>query len=286
MNRILHLSFIFFVNLLSWAGAQTSQAYQFSLTTNGNPTFWYTSCISFWMNTSGSQGLNNTMVERDLISSLNAWDSIECSALSLSYKGQTNSNFIGYDTSEGAENQNILTFVSSPQAWLYDPNALALTTVTMCVNDTPECAVGTIIDADIEINEQGYPFTTSDAPRVRMDLANTLTHEIGHLLGLDHSNDAEATMYFQQDLGETNKRNLANDDRLALCTLFPTDDERACNMDAYSFGIQPETTQATDSSTTSSSEGCEQAKSYHLIFNLLILLLITIMFRARLRSST
>lgn len=107
--------------------------------------------------------------------------------------------------------------------WEFDRTVIAMTTVT-----SSNCS-GEIIDADIELNAAGFRFTAVDGPRcagqlqegcVEMDLENTLVHEIGHLIGLDHSSDPEATMYRSASAGETIKRTLAADDRNALCAVY------------------------------------------------------------------
>jgi hypothetical protein len=107
-------------------------------------------------------------------------------------------------------------------AWLHPAGALALTTVTFVRSD------GRILDADIEINDGGFEFTTCDPNDcvVVHDVANMLTHELGHVVGLDHppSNQMgarEATMFASAPAGEIQKRDLAEDDINGLCTLYP-----------------------------------------------------------------
>jgi hypothetical protein len=132
----------------------------------------------------------------------------------------------------------------------YDSSALAVTT------DTADKKTGQILDADVEVNLVDYqwadlvedPNLTSD-----MDLQNALTHELGHLIGLDHtcfdplssatgvrpddnngvpvpdcataSADVQATTMFPSaQPGDTQKRTLAPDDVNAVCTIYPADD--------------------------------------------------------------
>ena len=48
-----------------------------------------------------------------------------------------------------------------------------------------------------------------------------MTHEVGHYLGLDHSQIQEATMYRSARLGETKKRSLEQDDIDGVCSIYP-----------------------------------------------------------------
>jgi hypothetical protein len=228
--RLIPLMFIMLISM-----SIEGQAYVISKTSLGDLSYWHTRCIPLWLSSTESANIDQTQVETELLNALEAWDQLNCTSLSFTYQGTVDSQFVGYDNTLGASNYNLVTFVSSRTDWLYDPAALALTTVTMCINETPECSAGTIVDADIEINESYHDFTTSADRPIKMDLANTLTHEVGHLIGLDHSPIFEATMYFQQPLGETIKRDLAEDDQMAVCSIFPLSDDRQCSLDPYQF---------------------------------------------------
>jgi hypothetical protein len=79
-----------------------------------------------------------------------------------------------------------------PNDTCYSTAATAITSV-LFVEDGHKGA-GTILDADIEMNDVNFIFTNlpempSNVPVGRdvADLANTLTHELGHVLGLDHT---------------------------------------------------------------------------------------------------
>jgi hypothetical protein len=108
--------------------------------------------------------------------------------------------------------------------WSYGDGVIALTTTSY--NST----TGEMIDADIELNAATFYFTARDGPAcqppdftdcVATDLQNTVTHEIGHVLGLAHSKDPMATMFAQAPLGDTEKRTLGEDDTTAICAMYP-----------------------------------------------------------------
>ena len=56
----------------------------------------------------------------------------------------------------------------------------------------------TIFEADIDINVS-FPFGTASTS---YDTQSVMTHEVGHLLGLDHSSNSAANMYYSFNPGE------------------------------------------------------------------------------------
>jgi hypothetical protein len=138
----------------------------------------------------------------------------------------------------------------------YSTGAAGLTTATY-VDDERSMRDGAIIDADIELNGVNFAITVGGEPGNPRNavLQNTLTHELGHLLGLEHpclaggdpprvdgdgnnvppcvlSTDpaiTEATMFNFQDPGETKKASLSDDDVAAVCRIYPqADDPGSC----------------------------------------------------------
>ncbi len=96
---------------------------------------------------------------------------------------------------------------------------------------------GTIVDADIGLNGalhqdgQRFLFTTVGAPAcvegaestacVATDVQNTLTHELGHALGLDHVGIFGSTMEPTAPVGETRKRILDFGTLGGFCQIYP-----------------------------------------------------------------
>lgn len=146
----------------------------------------------------------------------------------------------------------------------YSPSATAIATVCF-INNKDRSDDGTILDVDIEVNAVDYAIATgcetqckSNGAGTVADLQNTLTHELGHLLGLDHTcwdrlpstaptddqgnrvpqcepksalprSVIEATMYNFQNEGEVTKRTLEADDLDGACTNYPAaDDPKLC----------------------------------------------------------
>jgi MYXO-CTERM domain-containing protein len=140
--------------------------------------------------------------------------------------------------------------IQKTNCWEHDASSgpggtIALTTVTFDNN------TGEILDADMELHgwngsasaPDGFYFTCAGpgAPIcslafgqqgcVAMDIGNTVTHEAGHMLGLDHPCAlgappsacpvGGATMEPTAGLGDTDKRTLKPDDVLGVCTMYP-----------------------------------------------------------------
>ena len=115
--------------------------------------------------------------------------------------------------------------------WDHSFGTIALTTTQF------EAKSGVIVGAVIEVNDtggvgsQGFVVTTADGPScpgapdghcVARDIQDTVTHEAGHLIGLDHTpNQPGNVMYNDAAYGETSKRCLAEDDVAGLCTIYP-----------------------------------------------------------------
>lgn len=80
---------------------------------------------------------------------------------------------------------------------------------------------GRIIDADVLFNGKNFGFTTSGEAG-KFDIQDVAAHELGHLLGLDHSGVCGATMFPYVDPAVILHRSLALDDQRGMRDLYPT----------------------------------------------------------------
>lgn len=202
------------------AAVGPAQAYVRTRTQAGVAIAWPRRCIPYHVNNRGSDNVILSKVETAVRKSFAAWEQVGCSDLELSYQGQTNVELVGY--SPNATNANMVVF--QEDEWPHQSKIIALTTVTFCSapSGAPCDAAGKVLDADIEMNGVDFIFTASPLPgMVQYDIQNTVTHEAGHFIGLDHTTVPDATMFATAPAGERAKQSLEQDDEDGLCEIYP-----------------------------------------------------------------
>ena len=136
-----------------------------------------------------------------------AWETLEDSAITFSYGGTTETRAAALDYT------NVISFQDDSFDFSSGVVAVTLTFFFRNVEDPP------IVDADILFNPN--QIFSSDGARGTFDLQSIATHEVGHLLGLDHTAIVSATMNPTAGLGVTFFRVLQSDDRIACSVLYP-----------------------------------------------------------------
>jgi len=182
---------------------------------------WPDLCHVIYAHHEGSADVEDGSDIDAIRASIETWTAVECSAFTMIWGGLTNMEWIGYSSYGG--NANIVIF--HEDGWPYEQRPVAFTSVTYNPNS------GIIFDADIELNAEDYEFTAGgpDKNPGDIDIQNTITHEAGHIVGLDHSAVGEATMFESSIFGEKLKRDLAHDDIAGICELYPIEDgPQAC----------------------------------------------------------
>lgn len=104
---------------------------------------------------------------------------------------------------------------------MHRPGTVAVTLVTY------EGATGQIVDADTELNAQGFRFSESGEAGAA-DLPTILLHELGHAQGLAHSGDRDAVMWFNAGVSAP-QRAVSSDDALGVCAAYPPGPSSACD---------------------------------------------------------
>jgi hypothetical protein len=195
-----------------------AQVNAFTVISNrGKLAVWRNGLVTYALHSSVPEAFRSAMN-----ASFQSWEDVNGLSLSISSNGIT-----GVAAADGDNQNTVMWTTSGWSALSFRPpsNALAVTLLSFDSSD------GAIIDADIYFNAQTFSWGTNGSP-VLMDVQNIATHEVGHLLGLDHSSESfiendpellDATMYYASVSGETERRDLASDDILGIQKLYSAD---------------------------------------------------------------
>jgi hypothetical protein len=140
------------------------------------------------------------------------WEDLPTSTIRFSFEGSSNAR-----NRNAGDRVNLVTL---------DPTE-SLGTGVLAATFLTSDASGNLLDVDI-VFSRDVAFDTSQTPDAgRYDLESVATHEVGHLVGLEHSGLARATMVPFSDRGEIHPRTPADDDRIGASLLYPEEEFRA-----------------------------------------------------------
>jgi hypothetical protein len=144
------------------------------------------------------------------------WQDVPSAALEFRFDGRVKDEPIGWRASGG--NRNVVKWID--HGWPGPPDEPSHTLITF------DCKTGLILDADILLNAQAFRFSAAGDDEKVMDVQNVVTHEVGHLIGLAHSPDEDATMFRTTVRGEKKKRDLTAEDEHFAALAYPTGADR------------------------------------------------------------
>ncbi|MDX2091150.1 MAG: hypothetical protein SFX73_25040 [Kofleriaceae bacterium] len=224
----------------------------------GNYLYWESGCVFVRVDAAGTKQLPGDTEFEVVNAAIETWNAAAqgCSYLEIVLEDPK-------EMEVGNDRVNLIKFrdatwcrpaTTKDPARCYADSAAGITTAVY-VDDAESDRDGAIVDADIEIN--GKNFAIADmgmslgTASCKADLLNTLTHELGHLLGLEHpcltagdpgrldnlgrpvplcsqTNDpaiTEATMFNYQECEETKKATLEAEDIAGLCGIYPKSED-------------------------------------------------------------
>lgn len=184
---------------------QSALAWEGRVDSNGMQLRWEQHTIPFKLNPDGDHGLSEAAINTLVTAATHAWTDPVYGSLSFKHDGRTDQRGASH-----TDESNIIYFEND---WSHDPSLLAVTYLW----STPD---GAIVGFDMALNARDHDWSIDGSPKTN-DLLNTLSHEFGHAVGIDHSLTEElATMYASSPPGETLKRDLHQDDIDAVIHLY------------------------------------------------------------------
>ena len=220
----------------------------------GHYLYWESGCIFVTYDSAGTKEIAGDGEFAIIDASIATWnsDTASCSYIKVMKQDQK-------PMEVGRDNTNVIKFrddmwcrpaIGDDPMRCYASAAAGITTATY-VDDGASSRDGAIVDADIEINGVNFAIGSGGmslgTASCLAELQNTMTHELGHLHGLEHTCLApgdppriddkgapvptctsttdpkilDATMYNFQTCGETKKETLEVDDVNGVCTIYP-----------------------------------------------------------------
>lgn len=162
---------------------------------------------------------------------MQSWNDVlgACASITLVEGAPATSTEVGYDPQATNEDLVALRNASCTPArptdcWDHGEELLGLTTTTFTR------LTGELVDADIEVNGASHHLTTAVGPLcpsgsagsgcTDTDVQAVVTHELGHLLGLDHTRSVGSLMW-PTYLGLT-QRTVDPGSADGVCTIYPS----------------------------------------------------------------
>jgi MYXO-CTERM domain-containing protein len=198
--------------------------------TTDKPLFWKSSCVGVSMQKTPGLTIPDSSLNDTLNAAMAAWNNIQCPAggpLSIKLERQPDVPCTDAFFNKTGKNVNGVLFRSVEWPYPGNQNTLGFTTVTFSVQD------GEILDADIEINATPSGQLTVGDSQVRNDLQSILTHELGHFIGMAHTNSKGATMVPFYVPHTVSLRDLEADDIAGACEAYPSDRNAECSLTPY-----------------------------------------------------
>jgi len=212
------------VAVLCLVASGQASAYTWYLVGDGDgpPLRWFRTSVGYHLGTVAPEELDPGDVGPIVEEAFGAWlDLPGCAIPEVTYAGTSEATGRTVPRTLAEEPDNLIVFVRTTEAWLDAGHARTWIAITSIAHDP---RTGEIVDADIEVNDGVYRFSAGERPPDAswIDFASTMTHELGHFFGMDHSLDTGATMFrtYAQNDDPIGGRSLAQDDVDGICALY------------------------------------------------------------------
>lgn len=185
--------------------------------------------FTFLLNEAGSADLGVDATELTFVASMEQWSNVGCSTWSFAYSGRT---------SLGIEDDGINVVAWEDVLWEWGENVLGMSITRFESDDDTVFPIG----ADILYNGADFDWTTEpgDGALGLMNAGSIITHELGHVTGMDHEYFLVTSTMFYGYLGGDWMATTAGDDRRGLCENYPSGlDECEVDKDCVDIDASP-----------------------------------------------
>ncbi len=158
--------------------------------------------VHFELNDQGSDDLDFATVETEVRRGMEDWTRVSCTSLTTQYDGVVSR------TPRGGDGNFTIGWFES--GWGHSSSAIGVT--------GSRFTSGTIVEADMEMNGVHFTWTTASGSGSNVNIYSIALHEGGHYMGLGHSADPSASMYFAYSGGIGA---IGSDDEAGICALYP-----------------------------------------------------------------
>ena len=170
------------------------------------------SSVPYRVNNTLSADVSDGICLAALRAGFQVWSDVSCSYMAWRDDGRTDNQGWGV-----SDQENVVSWRES--SWDDSAAALAITSNIFDFRG--------FIDTDIKYNGFHHSWAVVGEGNARgVDIESVTAHEVGHALGLDHSDVSGATMWPSTGPNDASARSLSQDDIDGVCALYPSGGER------------------------------------------------------------
>jgi MYXO-CTERM domain-containing protein len=195
--------------------------------TEGKPLHWPSPCLNYAVQRDGSPkaGIDGDAFQKSVEQTFRAWESVTCPGGGSPRFHAQFQGFVGCARREtvcGGVDKNVNVMMLHDHDWPEVATVIGLTTPSSGTE------TGVMVDADLEINSRDYDFSAAARSSGAMLLGDVLAHEVGHFLGLSHSDAPGALMSPHYQMLQLGSELLTDDDIAAICAAYPPGEALTC----------------------------------------------------------